>query len=132
MAKKKPVGRPPLFKTAKELQDKADEYFALLKVDDEDKDCNQHLDSFPTLSGLAYFLGFCDRASFYDYEKKPEFSHTIKTARMRVENWYEMNLMSGSPTGAIFALKNLGWKDKQEQEITANVTTTPTDWMKRD
>jgi hypothetical protein len=54
----------------------------------------------------------------YDYEKREEFSYTIKRARVFIENEYEFRLNSGNPTGAIFALKNLGWDDKTQQEIS--------------
>lgn len=73
---------------------------------------------YPTVTGLALALGFCDRQSLYDYENKEEFSCIIKRARLRVENGYEQQLQRQSVTGAIFALKNMGWKDKQEREIT--------------
>lgn len=41
---------------------------------------------------------------------------------MRVENAYEQRLGEHSPTGAIFALKNFGWKDKTEAEVNTNGT----------
>lgn len=67
-----------------------------------------------TITGLALALGFESRQSFYDYEKNPEFSYIVRKARLKVEQGYELRLFSGQPTGAIFALKNMGWKDKQE------------------
>ena len=93
-------GRPPKFKTVQELEDKLDEYF--------------NREQYYTITGLCLYLGFCDKCSFYDYEKKPEFSHAIKTARLRVESSYENHLHKQSNSGAIFALKNFGWTDKQE------------------
>lgn len=68
----------------------------------------------PTITGLCIFLGFESRQSFYAYEQKPEFSYTIKRARLFIENEYEEMLHAGNTTGAIFALKNFGWIDKQE------------------
>lgn len=115
------MGRPPAYSTPEELQIKVDEYFKLLYVDDAEKDISEHADATPTITGLVFFLGFSDRASFYDYEKKKDFTHTIKRARLRVENWYEKTLITGSAAGTIFALKNLGWKDKTEQDITAKI-----------
>ncbi len=76
-----------------------------------------------TITGLAYSLGFESRQSFYDYEDRPAFSYIIKRARLRVENCYEENLQGTSPTGSIFALKNMGWKDKAEIEHSG--TSTP-------
>jgi hypothetical protein len=71
-----------------------------------------------TITGLALYLGFASRQSLEDYEKKPEFSYIIKNARLRVENGYEKCLFTRNATGAIFALKNMGWKDKQEVDHT--------------
>ena len=67
-----------------------------------------------TINGLALHLGFMDRQSLFDYEKKEEFTCLIKTARSRVQEYYEENLLSKNPTGAIFALKNMGWTDRQD------------------
>lgn len=94
----------------------------------------------PTISGLALYLGFCDRHSFYAYEKHEGFSHTIKTARARIEQSYEESLrLGGNPAGAIFALKNFGWSDrleitgagggpiKQEQSVKFDWSKVPDD-----
>lgn len=111
-----PAGRPAKYKSAEKLQQKIDEYFKnpptiSKKVGDEVMEV-----PCLTITGLVLFLGFSDRRSFYDLEKKEEFSHTIKRARTFIEHEYEKQLQSGNTTGAIFALKNFGWKDKIEQE----------------
>ncbi len=98
------VGRPPKFETPEQLKAACDEFIA-------------NNPGKLTVTGLAMWLGFCDRQSLYDYEKKPEFTCIIKEARLAVENDYELSLRTPSVTGAIFALKNMGWKDKQEQEV---------------
>lgn len=74
----------------------------------------------PTITGLALALGFESRQSMYDYEKKEAFSYTIKRARLEIENSYEQDIRNPdlTPTGAIFALKNFGWSDKQELQHT--------------
>jgi hypothetical protein len=111
-------GRPALFNSPEELQAKIDEYF--------NGGANQK--EYPTLagsvkipiytiSGLAYFLGFSARQSFYDYENRVEFSDIIKRARLRIEMNYEENLIDKACTGSIFALKNMGWKDKTETDL---------------
>lgn len=98
-------GRPSLFNTALELENLIDLYFEGLAEDEKT----------PTITGLALHLGFESRQSVYDYEKRnDEFSYTIKRARLKVENAYEEALLSRNSTGAIFALKNFGWADKQE------------------
>ena len=39
-----------------------------------------------------------------------------------VECEYEKRLAGQSPTGAIFALKNMGWKDKSEVEQSGGLS----------
>lgn len=126
-----PAGRPPFFKTVKELEDKIDDYFnncphkrqIVLRDSEGGQDVIQV--PSPTISGLAHFLGFESRQSCYDYQVKDEFAYTIKRAKLFMEIEYEQMLKSGNCTGAIFALKNLGWKDKHEVEqtnVNANAT----------
>ncbi len=115
----KTSGRPALYKTVEELEAKIDEYF---------NDCPDKRTVYtktggavqipcPTITGLALFLGFCNRSSMYDYENEhKEFSNTIKKARSKMEVIYEQLLQDGN-SGAIFALKNFGWKDKQEIDV---------------
>jgi len=101
MPKKKiKKGRPLLFESEEEMQEAIDRYFDTAKT--------------PTISGLAYELGFVSRQSFYDYEKRDDFSYTIKRARLRIEMMYEEKLVGNNVAGPVFALKNLGWSDKQE------------------
>lgn len=68
----------------------------------------------PSITGLALYLGFESRQSLYDYLEKPEFSYYIKKALLHVENTYEKGLWDGKVVGPVFALKNMGWTDKQE------------------
>jgi len=73
-----------------------------------------------TLTGLILFLGFKSRQSFYDYEKREGFGDVIKWARLLIENQYEANLTTGcSPVqGTIFALRQFGWHDNREVNLT--------------
>jgi hypothetical protein len=98
------VGSPPFFETAESLQQAIDAYLTDTDI------------LVKTITGLCYKLGFESRQSFYDYEKKPQFSYTIKRARLFIESQYEERLFSNSNAGAIFGLKNFGWTDKQEIE----------------
>lgn len=114
-----PGGRPPKYKTAEELQAKIDKYFAggmkkrTILIGPANN--RQKIEiNVPTITGLVLYCGFCDRASFYDLEKQDKFSHTIKNARTRIEREYEEILATTGNSGAIFALKNFGWSDKQE------------------
>lgn len=109
MDKENKVGRPPMYKSAEELQEKFNEYL--------------ETETNLTVTGLALFLGFESRQSFYDYEKKEEFTYTIKRARTFIEKEYEELLRKGNAGGAIFALKNMGWHDKQLIDHTIETTS---------
>lgn len=115
----KKMGRPRIYDTQEELQEAIDTYFSKCKPRFDD-DGNLISLGIPTLTGLAYYLGFESRQSIYDYEKNGDFSYAIKRARLYIESKYEENLTNPmlKATGSIFALKNFGWSDKQEHEIT--------------
>ena len=106
------AGRPPYYTNPEEMESVIDSYFAECKETKEPV----------TITGLTLYLGFCSRDTFYEYEKKPEFTDSIKKARLRVESEYEKKLHSQSVTGSIFALKNFGWKDKTEVESSGSLT----------
>lgn len=113
-------GRPPIFKDVQDMQKKIDKYFKHCpdkKVYTTKTGMKIEV-PIPTISGLCHYLGFESRQSFYDYQDKPEFSYTVKRARLFIEKEYEQMLQSQYSTGAIFALKNFGWIDKTQQEIT--------------
>lgn len=121
-------GRPRLFESPEKLQAAIDEYFSPTvdiyvetKVGLMQAAKKQELRSNPTITGLAYHLGFESRQSFYDYETIEEFSYIIKRARLRVEIGYESRLAENNVAGAIFALKNMGWKDKTETELSGEL-----------
>lgn len=101
-------GRPPRFKTPEEMESMVDEYFELLN---DDK-------FVPTVNGLALFLGFTSRQSLINYGNKPEFVDTVKRARTILENAWEQRLVGPNAAGTIFWLKNQGWSDKTEQELS--------------
>lgn len=100
------MARPPKFNTAKELEDKATAYF--LTCDKETP---------PTVNGLCLALDIC-RDTLWEYAKKPEFSDAVKRVRATLEMAWEQRLAGNSVAGAIFWLKNQGWSDKIEQQIT--------------
>lgn len=123
MSKTNNIGRPPFYKSNDELQKAIDDYFkngikvkSVIVGSGNKKEVVEI--EVPTITGLALHLGFCDRQSFYSYEKRDEFSYTIKKARFFIEQHYEELLQTGNVTGAIFALKNFGWVDKTEVEST--------------
>lgn len=101
------VGRPLKY-TVEELPAKVNEYFETQERQ--------------TLSGLALFLGI-DRQTLYNYRERDEFFDIIKESVNRVEAKYEERLIyENAPTGVIFALKNMGWKDKSEVEQSGGLT----------
>lgn len=123
------MGRPPIFETVEELESKINQYFnegVKIRTVIIGKPPNQQAIEvpIPTITGLCYYCGFESRQSFYDYEKNEDFSYTIKRARLFIEQEYEEQLSVGNTVGAIFALKNMGWKDKTEIEQSGNLNFT--------
>ena len=124
--KKHAGGRPPLFKTVKEIEIKIEDYFNYcdnrIKTIYSDKtgDDIQISDPEPyTMSGLAYYLGM-DRQTLLNYNNKEQFFDTIKKAKSRVEMNLDarMNDKSTFTPGQIFNAKNnFGWKDQSEHDI---------------
>lgn len=125
------TGRPLKYKTVAELEKKIKEYFdkcvdVILKDEEGRPLVNKSgivalIPHPPTVAGLALYLGFEDRRSLYDYKERPEFSHTIKKAILKIEENAENALITGkASTGAIFWLKNHGWTDKTIQDVNVN------------
>lgn len=124
-----PGGRPPKYKNANDLQKMIDKYFAegvrkKQVVFGSGKNAVVIEIEVPTITGLVQYCGFESRQSFYDLQKQEKFSYTIKKARLAIENIYEEALQQGNTVGAIFALKNFGWIDKQEIDMntTGDIT----------
>ena len=127
-------GKPPIYKTPNALQKAVDEYFVYIQGEYKESpilsqktgkpttktytECVRPAEP-PTVTGLALYLGFSSRQSLYDYAQKEKYSYIVEKAKTRVEHGYEVNLHSGSPTGAIFALKNMGWKDRVDTDLTS-------------
>ena len=115
---KRPVGRPPTFETAEEMQVLIDEYF----------DKHEIYNS----ADLAFCLGFSDRQSLREYRKKPEFTCSLDLAMLRIEGYQNRCLQNGNVAGAKFTLiNNFGWKEKIETANTnVNLSTLkPVDQM---
>lgn len=119
-------GRPAVYKSSKVMFNKVIAYLKFIQGEKK-KTKGKKIDQggewirYPepiTITGLCLFLGFESRQSFYDYEKRKEFSYIIKKIRLLVENRYELALGTKEVTGAIFALKNMGWRDKVEHGMT--------------
>lgn len=85
----------------------------------------------PTITGLTLWLGFSCLETFRNYEARNEFSTVAKRARAMVIMGYEQKLVTGKPTGSIFALKNIdrvNWQDKtivdHENAPKSNITVS--------
>ena len=100
-------GKPPKYTSQEDMAVLIDEYFNNESKKEKPK---------PTISGLAYWLGFESRQSIYDYEDKVEFAYIIKRAISGIEIFHEEGLYNQSNAGHIFWLKNRGWKDTQHLE----------------
>jgi hypothetical protein len=101
-------GRPPKFETAELLIDCIKSYF---------EDCLKE-GIKATITGMTLWLGFESRSSLDDYVKRgDDFSYIIKRAKLSVENSYE----NSGTAFDIFALKNMGWSDRQEIEHNGNI-----------
>lgn len=138
MSEENKVGRPPMYKTAEEIQEKIDAYFkecegTLLY----DGDGNPMIDKYGnpivfgarplTITGLALALGFTSRRALLNYQEKDEFVHTITRAKAKVEQYAEERLFDkDGANGAKFSLANNfeGWKEKKEIEADVNNTVT--------
>jgi hypothetical protein len=132
-------GRPRMYATPEEMAGKVIDYFTYCEGEYKEvevtvkgskgeadskktiKECTREPES-PTITGICLFLGFESRSSFDEQAKRSdEFSYIVKRAKMVVEGRYEGMLSSDSVAGAIFALKNMGWKDRQEIDTNQNV-----------
>ena len=118
---KKKAGRPRIFKTTVALQKAVDNFFKnppkKRKMFSKDGELYEEIPVY-TVCGLAISLGFESRQSIYDYiNRNDAFSYIIKKAVLFVENEYEAALRENNVAGCIFALKNMGWRDKQELDI---------------
>lgn len=106
-----------MWSSPEKMQKACDDYF---------EDCKKNRRAV-TVTGLTYHLGFAKTEQLARYAAKPEFEYVVLRAKLRVEMAYEEKLHTGAPTGAIFALKNMGWTDTQNQTITVKPADKMTD-----
>jgi hypothetical protein len=73
-----------------------------------------------TITGLCIELGtYRDVLMDYQDDRGPEFSNAVKTLKTFCENYAEEQVFIGrNCAGAIFALKNYGWRDKSDHALT--------------
>jgi len=110
------IGRPRKFTDATDL------YNTGLRYIQDTLNKGEHL----TFTGLCIALD-TTRETFGDYESgkydtsEQPFSDSIKRLKQYCENYAEQRIFSHNPAGAIFALKNYGWKDRQELDVNADL-----------
>jgi len=127
-------GRPPFYETPEELQEAIDNYFEFGAHKKQHITQLGNIVEIPTytICGLALYLGFSTRKSLVDYSEKIEFVSIIKKAMSKIEMMYEENLQGSNCTGSIFALKNMGWHDKTEHDVTSGgekLSIAPIEWV---
>lgn len=106
------AGRPLKFKTPELMLKKANKYFASLKEEEW------------TITGLAVFLD-TSRETLVNYQKKDAYFDTVKGLKDKVEAAYEKTLRKRGNAGDIFGLKNFGWSDRHETDITSGGKPIP-------
>ena len=106
------MARPLKFKTPKELENAIEAYFETTPKDEW------------TITGLALALD-TTRQTLINYEEKDKFLDTIKRAKLKIENGYEIDLKKHGGSGTIFALKNFDWSDKTEVDHTTKGKELP-------
>jgi len=107
-----PGGRPKdtlKIKTVEELDEKINAYFKDTKAEEW------------TMTGLAITLDI-DYHTLINYGNRESYFQSIKNARLKVHNEYEKDLRKKGRSGDIFALKNFGWRDKQEVDNTHRIS----------
>ena len=127
-------GRPPMYKTKEEIQEKIDAYFKDCEGEIlRDAEGNPVVDKYGyavkvgvrplTITGLALALGFNSRQALLNYQAKEEFHDTILRAKAKVEQYAEERLYDkDGANGAKFSLANNfeGWREKQQIEAEVN------------
>lgn len=122
---------PPYFSTARRLSNRTAAYFRYIEgqhhLDEQNGKTQKIWDREPepvTLAGLAHFIGFDSRKQLEEYERSGPFGYVISRCRLRIEAAYERKLHQQSSSGAVFALKNMGWKDKTDDSKDTGINFT--------
>lgn len=100
--------------TPVELWTKVNEYFELTrknKINDSQADLLLYLKIGP--------------GKWRNYCKDPKYRDATEYAKLQFQKWYEIRLKYDKNSyGAIFALKNLGWSDKQDLNVALDTDLT--------
>lgn len=120
------MGKPLKYKTVKALQDAIDKYFEDCKGTILlDADGNPMLDKYsqpvyigakpPTVTGLAFALGFKSRQALINYQQRDAYNDALTRAKLYIEAYTEQRLFDrDGVNGAKFSLANnfRGWSEK--------------------
>lgn len=116
-AKKNPGGRPRKISSPEEFDAGVDEYVAL---------CRERNEPI-LLLGMCLHLGLYGKEALYEYGAYEGYSQSVKRARAIIEHEYEKRLnTNNAAAGPIFALKNFGWRDQQQLDVTSKNETAVT------
>lgn len=102
----KSIGRPLKFATPEEFTAKANEYFANTPKEEW------------IITGLAVYLD-TSRETLMNYQKRDAFFDAVKKAKDMIESSYEIDLKKKGNSGSIFGLKNFGWVDRVDHDLTS-------------
>lgn len=129
-------GRPSLYTSPGQMQERIDRYFescrGMLRLDDNgrpvlDRRGRPIIDGARpvTMTGLRLALGFRSRQSLSDYRGRSEYRYVIERARLRVENYAETRLFDRDGySGAAFVLKTaFGWGHEDSQGDGQSIPT---------
>lgn len=101
-------GRPPKHTDPEVVRKLVEEYFTTLPANIP-----------PTVTGLTLHLGFAHKDSLYEYAKKDVFTDSIRRGLTLIEQYHEIKASQGDKcTGNIFILKNFGWKDTVDSNVS--------------
>ena len=73
----------------------------------------------PTVTGLAYALGFSSRPSLLNYQGRKQFVDAVRRAKLYIESYTEERLFDrDGVNGAKFSLANnfKGWRERPADE----------------
>lgn len=104
-------GRPLIFETPQALIDAINAYLKATAQDEY------------SVTGLALAIG-TSREVLDDYMMRDDYKEIVKEAKLIVENSYELSLRRNGRSGDIFALKNFGWRDRTEMELSGGLAST--------
>lgn len=129
-------GRPPKYKSKKEIEEKIENYFRECEgipfFDDDGKPWRTDKGHIvyekppkpPTVTGLALALGFASRQALLNYQGREEFNDTITRAKTRIEEYAERRLFDrDGVNGAKFSLINnfKGWREHPKEDAAKEI-----------